>query len=246
MTPEEYAADEAASLVPDMRNLARYLEAETIKLIVPIVDRLLDSQPRVFPGPFVRLANVLHQDIKKLGLSFDRFEEFDALQSQACSLVVEIHQRCKEEKPKTICLADPNGKFRTQRGTKLWHLPGSKLVAQLNAVADDLEAFVSNQSQKADGIPKKKLNQVAELEATIPPLDKSDGTWVKNTAAARLENVETRTLSSYRNKGVMNESKTLGRDVFGRQWRRDGTPGSHPWYLRSTLVSVAPAAQNRR
>lgn len=141
MTPAEYAADEAAKLVPDLRDVARHLDAEAIKPIVVIVNRLLDSQPGVVPGPFVRLANVLTQDVKNGGLTFDRFEEFNAIQAQACLLVVEIRQRCVEEHPSKVCLADTKGEFRTQRQTQLWHLPGSKLVAQLTAVAHDLEAF---------------------------------------------------------------------------------------------------------
>jgi len=83
---------------------------------------------------------------------------------------------------------------------------------------------------------KKTLSRdLAALERSTPPSERGNGKWVRNTLAARLEGVQTRTLGSYRQAGICTPAKTLGRDKDGRVWRRDGTPSSHPWYLRSTL-----------
>jgi len=76
---------------------------------------------------------------------------------------------------------------------------------------------------------------IATLERQTPLFDRDSGEWVKNALAARLENLETRTLATYRSRGIQNPDGTLGRDRDGRVWRRSGTPRSHPWYLRSTL-----------
>jgi hypothetical protein len=79
---------------------------------------------------------------------------------------------------------------------------------------------------------------VADLELTTPPLDQGNG-WVRNTLAAKLDDVQPRTLARYRSDGIANAAKTLGRDRDGRIWRRTGTGNSHPWYLSSSLKSKA-------
>ncbi|MBI2480729.1 MAG: hypothetical protein HYV60_19510 [Planctomycetia bacterium] len=76
---------------------------------------------------------------------------------------------------------------------------------------------------------------LAKLESTTPPLSSDNGLWVRNKRAASLEGIETDTLKTYRYSGIKNADRTLGRDADGRVWRRQGTPRSHPWYLRSTL-----------
>ncbi len=80
-------------------------------------------------------------------------------------------------------------------------------------------------------------NETIALEKNTPPLDRNSGAWVNNKRAAAIEGVETRTLADYRVRGVKNAAGTLGRDKDGRVWRREGTPNSHPWYLRSTLLA---------
>jgi len=77
--------------------------------------------------------------------------------------------------------------------------------------------------------------EIRDLESETPPLDRNSGKWISNKRAAQLEGVETRTLADYRLHGIKNAAKTLGRDKDGRVWRREGTPNSHPQYLRSTL-----------
>ena len=78
---------------------------------------------------------------------------------------------------------------------------------------------------------------IADLEKATPPLDKDSGKWVRNKRAAEIDGLETRTLSAYRRLGIKNADRSLGRDPDRRIWRREGTPGSHPWYLRSSLRS---------
>ncbi|MGO8691869.1 MAG: hypothetical protein ACLQLG_19780 [Thermoguttaceae bacterium] len=77
--------------------------------------------------------------------------------------------------------------------------------------------------------------EISELESKTPPLDRGSGKWVNNKRAADLEGVGTRTLADYRTQGIKNTAGTFGRDKDGRIWRREGTPRSHPWYLRLTL-----------
>ena len=84
---------------------------------------------------------------------------------------------------------------------------------------------------------KAGKTDVVELEKTTPAFDRENGKWVKNTAAADLENVTTETLKKYRTEGIKKSGGRLGRDNDGRVWRRPGTPNSHPWYLKSTLRS---------
>jgi hypothetical protein len=79
--------------------------------------------------------------------------------------------------------------------------------------------------------------KVSALEKSTPPLSRTSGEWVSNKRAASIEGVETRTLADYRVPGIKNAGSTIGRDKDGRVWRREGTPHSHPWYLRATLLS---------
>ncbi len=85
------------------------------------------------------------------------------------------------------------------------------------------------------GLPAS--DPIEQLEKETPKLDRENGQWLKNTKAAAKEGIETRTLAKYRTEGQVNSSKSLGRDKGGRVWRRDGTPSSHPWYLKSSLPS---------
>ena len=87
-------------------------------------------------------------------------------------------------------------------------------------------------AQQSDPVEDVDLE---ELERTTPPYSREDGQWVTGKRAAEIEGLETDTLKSYRHRGVMNSEKTFGRDRDGRIWRRDGTPRSHPRYLRRTL-----------
>ena len=79
--------------------------------------------------------------------------------------------------------------------------------------------------------------EIKELERTTPPLHCDDGQWVNNKRAAKLEGIKTESLAKYRKEGIKNADHTLGRDTKGRIWRRGGTQHSHPWYLRSSLLS---------
>lgn len=78
----------------------------------------------------------------------------------------------------------------------------------------------------------------------IPPLDVASGQWLKNTTAAAIEGLETETLATYRADGKTSPDKMSGIDKQGRMWRRQGTPNSHPWYLRSTLKSKTTPPKN--
>ena len=185
MRPEEYAATEAERLVRDLRDIGRFVLAEAIGRAKAIVDRLLDSSPPYFPGPFVRLSNVLRQDIERAGVQFDGFADFVALQERACSLVVEICQRFKEEKPESMFLADPNGTFRTRRGTKAWRLSGAALAAEFETVAVDLEFFAAAHVVKT---VEPKSNPTTALPV-------SDDRWLTVADAARIAGVNSGVIS---------------------------------------------------
>ena len=79
--------------------------------------------------------------------------------------------------------------------------------------------------------------RLARLAKMTPAFSKNNGKWVRNKIAAELENVTTRTLATYRSQGISLKDKTLGQDKAGRVWRRPGRPHSHPWYLKSSLIS---------
>lgn len=76
---------------------------------------------------------------------------------------------------------------------------------------------------------------IDELKRITPRLDRENGEWVSNRKAAKLEGLDTETLGKYRRQGLKTADDTFGRDIYGRMWRREGTPNSHPFYLRRTL-----------
>ncbi len=80
-------------------------------------------------------------------------------------------------------------------------------------------------------------DEIGAIEKDTPPLDRNSGNWVSNKRAADIEGIGARTLADYRSLGIKNAAGNLGRDTYGRVWRREGTPRAHPWYLRSTLLA---------
>lgn len=93
--------------------------------------------------------------------------------------------------------------------------------------------------EKVDGpnTTTDNAKDIKTLEEKTPELDRDNGQWVRNKRAAILDGLATETLKRYRHDGIKNAESTLGRDSDGRVWRRSGTPGSHPLYLRSSLTS---------
>ena len=106
----------------------------------------------------------------------------------------------------------------------------------------DQPADISTQPAKASGIEAdlssgSHPSDYAKLEEDTPALDRKNGKWLSNKKAAQAESVETRSLAKYRYKGYVNSDSTFGVDCDQRIWRREGTPTSHPWYLKSSLVA---------
>ena len=99
----------------------------------------------------------------------------------------------------------------------------------------------SGHSEGEYNTPKQQL---AELDLCTPCLDADLGEWVKNTEAARMESVTVKTLADYRRAGIRNT--WIGKDKYGRIWRRPRTPASHPLYLKSSLVSQKSLPKNPR
>lgn len=82
---------------------------------------------------------------------------------------------------------------------------------------------------------EERVQLIEQLEKSTPQFDPDNGQWVRNSLAAKLEHVKTRSLANYRSVGISNKAKDIGKDLHGRIWRRPGMRHSHPWYLRSTL-----------
>jgi hypothetical protein len=91
--------------------------------------------------------------------------------------------------------------------------------------------------------PQPNRRKANSSKGDVPLLDTTNGLWVSNKLAAKLDGVKTRTLADYRQDGSTNKDSTQGTDKDGRIWRRSGTRSSHPWYLKSSLKSQQP--QNR-
>ena len=80
---------------------------------------------------------------------------------------------------------------------------------------------------------------IAAIEKKTPALDPESIDWIH----ARKKNLKIlglplKTLREYRTPskgGRSNSSETFGIDAFGRIWRRQGTPSSSVYYLRSSL-----------
>jgi predicted DNA-binding transcriptional regulator AlpA len=87
---------------------------------------------------------------------------------------------------------------------------------------------------------------IAALEASTPPLDEESGKWVTNKEAAVIDAIEVRSLAVYRSNGAQTSDRMFGVDSDGRIWRRARTPGSHPWYLRSSLRAEAKTVNFQR
>jgi len=83
-------------------------------------------------------------------------------------------------------------------------------------------------------------HEIETLASTTPALNTSNGQWISNKVAAKLDGVTPASLTDYRKpskNGIRDANKMLGCDCHGRIWRRAGTPQAHVWYLRSTLVT---------
>lgn len=119
-----------------------------------------------------------------------------------------------------------------------------KVLDSTTAPSRPSETTSSSPNESESGLPWRNAEQskypspdsdIVLLEQSTPPINKTNGEWVNNKRAAKIDGIETRTLARYRSSGIANTDNTLGRDTDGRVWRRRGTSGSHPWYLRSTL-----------
>jgi hypothetical protein len=111
---------------------------------------------------------------------------------------------------------------------KHYSSPNNKNASSISR--EEMTATVSRPTPQSD------VDPISALENSTLSFDATNGQWIKNKVAARIEGLETRTLADYRQDGISNPDRSLGRDKDGRIWRRPGTPTSHPWYLRSSLV----------
>lgn len=116
---------------------------------------------------------------------------------------------------------------------RLGHVLSGDGVHSASAMPGKRETRPSEARRISGDVP----TQLAKLEEETPPLNKKSGEWVLNKDAAFLESVQTGTLKDYRSDGIRTPDKMLGQDTDGRVWRRSGTTGSHPWYLKATLKS---------
>ena len=134
--------------------------------------------------------------------------------------------------------------------TELWKSVQEWLhgASATSAEATEKPAHINSEGapESREALKQDEAGKLARLEKDTPAFDRDSGEWVKNTDAASIESVESATLGKYRTNGIRNADGTLGRDPDGRVWRRPGTKRSHPWYLKSTLLSVTNSAKNRQ
>ena len=86
--------------------------------------------------------------------------------------------------------------------------------------------------------PSKELQTLA---SNTPALDLTSGEWVKSNEVAKLEDKTTGVLKSLRVRedSLRNEETTLGRDPYGRIWRREEAKRGKPtWYYLPSLQST--------
>lgn len=79
--------------------------------------------------------------------------------------------------------------------------------------------------------------RLLEIKPLVETFSDTDGTWVKNVVAAKMEGLEPSTLGDYRVRGIRNADKLWGIDRYHRIWFHPGTIHSHPWYLKQSLKS---------
>ena len=85
------------------------------------------------------------------------------------------------------------------------------------------------------------IKDLQTLASNTPALDLTSGEWVKSNEVAKLEDKTTGVLKSLRVRedSLRNEETTLGRDPYGRIWRRVETKKGKPtWYYLPSLQST--------
>ena len=103
---------------------------------------------------------------------------------------------------------------------------------------------VLSASQPETSEPQVENKQTFNADTTtIPPVNKTNGNWVRGKEAAEIESLERGVLRNYRLEsegGIHLEDGMCGKDRDGRIWRKPHTPQSQPWYLKETLTSKTP------
>lgn len=133
--------------------------------------------------------------------------------------------------------------------------PDHEATPQADAVRDTATTALESQELRATprqtaaagvlgDLARPPLAAAAEVSgdsanrlASIPALDTESPLWIRNTAAAAWESVQTDTLKGYRNDGCSTPDGMAGIDPAGRMWRKP--PGAHkpthPWYYKPSL-----------
>lgn len=125
---------------------------------------------------------------------------------------------------------------RVERNTGrqlLVELKGDKPVSY-DLIIAELRAFEQCVTGSRNS-PVDLERELTRLEAETPPWDASSKEWVCVKDAAKHEGITAETLKKYRSQGIQTAGKMLGRDPYGRCWRRPGSPTARPWYWLPSL-----------
>lgn len=146
--PANYVAVEARAIAAFLREAAEYVSNDDRRLSEAIVRKLTRPDPRSTETPrLVRLLNVLI-DLKRGAISFAGDDDVLAATRSAIALVTEVACRCKEP-PHKSAQPDPDGVFRPNRQTGLYHLSAEQLGSQMRASAAVLARFAGEAEPQA-------------------------------------------------------------------------------------------------
>ena len=233
-SPAVYIAREAREIAALLRDAMRPFSIGEYRLASAAITKLTRPNPGSSETPrVVRLFNVLLQDVKQQGLTFDGFDEIDRLCRSTIDLVGEVERRCHEP-PNLAELQDPNGGVRVPRASGKQHPSAEKLVSQLLLIAEELERFairhLGNVSNRAPG------------EADIDAKDE-ENRWLRVSDAAAISGVNAGVISK-----AIDQGSLRGNGEKGRKRRVDGVDFNR-WQLeraRRPEVRESDAAVRKR
>ncbi len=232
--PAVYVAREAREIAALLRDAMRPFSIGEYRLASSAIARLMRPNPGSSETPrVVRLFNVLLQDVKQQGLTFDGFDEIDRLCRSTIDLLGEVERRCHES-PNVADVPDRNGRVRVPRASGKWHLSADELVAQLLLVAEGLERFAVRHlgavSSHAQG--KADINAVDE-----------ENRWLRVSDAAAISGINAGVISK-----AIDQGNLIGNGEKGRKRRVDGVDFNR-WQLdraRRPEVRESDAAVQKR
>ena len=99
----------------------------------------------------------------------------------------------------------------------------ARLEKEESALKDGFGSWIKSQKQELEAIRPTESNTVTEQAGSADSVDESKGRWVSQAEFLELQNIERRSLTTYRSKGRKSKDGLSGTDSQGNHWRKKGT-----------------------